>query len=103
MAQEQMEADIHAHVLFTKPESKHAAELTKPTDSDESLGSELSETESRNPCMQALWEETTCKELEVPYKYQNVAALIIHWAKHLDEGLECKEEVRNMQVQMPSG
>ncbi|KXT11778.1 hypothetical protein AC579_9234 [Pseudocercospora musae] len=77
MAQEQMEADIHAHVLFTKPDSKHAAQRKETTDSDDSL---------------AFWEESTCKELEVPYTYQNVAALIIHWAKHLDEELECKEK-----------
>jgi hypothetical protein len=51
--------------------------------------------DSQKPRMQALWEEVSSNELKVPYKYQNVSALIVHWAKYLDEDLHCEAEVRD--------
>lgn len=51
-------------------------------------------TSPRDPQMQVLFDQTVCKELELPYLYQQVNVLIIRWADYLDRDLKCGDEVR---------
>lgn len=93
MTEQQMEADFTGHVSWTKQDSKPAATDSKLLNVNAPSAPQDLESDPQNPCMQALWEKISCDKLKVPYKYQNVAALIIHWANYLDKELNCEQEV----------
>lgn len=93
MEQEQIEADIHEHVSWTR--TKHnqptASKETPPSEGRSSFEEDI--VNPKNPRMQTVWAVASSKELEVPIKYQNVAVLIVRWADHLDKDLNCGKEV----------
>jgi len=46
-----------------------------------------------NDSMREHWNETVCKEFDLPDHYQSVAVLLIHWTERLDRDLNCRAEV----------
>lgn len=93
MASQEVEGDVHVKGTLYKqmtnvlpPNNDCPAITTIGTARDDQAG-------TQKPRMQALWEQASCRELSVPYKYRNVAVLVIRWANYLDDELHCEEEV----------
>lgn len=86
------EYNVHGH-LSLSPDKVHlpATALVDLTPGSTGQESQLNE---QHPHMQALWDNTVGKELEIPYKYRTVSVLIVRWAEYLDRDLQCGEEVR---------
>jgi hypothetical protein len=57
-------------------------------------------TDEDNSKMQVCWNETMCKEMNIPEGYQNVAVLIIKWTEELDQ-LKSGREVSKIVVTRP--
>ncbi len=102
MENDQVEAEFCGHISWPK----QTQDIPITHDEDLSLATttstESEPDEPRNPWMQAVWDQASSKELSVPYKYQNVTALIVHWAKYLDEDLNCESEVGYMTISTQS-
>ncbi|KXS97523.1 hypothetical protein AC578_4605 [Pseudocercospora eumusae] len=95
MVRDQMDVDIHTHVSCIQANDRFPADdvsvSLKAVDSQTAPAADA-KVESWYSCMQALWQETTCKELKVPYKYESVAALVVHW----EGDSACEKESREL-------
>jgi len=61
-----------------------------PTQTEKVQTGVIEQLDARN---RRSWERTKYQKLGISDHYTHVAALIVHWAKDLDEGLQSKEEV----------